>query len=222
MATFCFNVSRNIPIRLDTDTSLTLVYVEDVIDNFIKCLKQESLGVVWTEIVPSYQVRLHELARIIENLKTDRDKNIITELGDGLTKKLHATFLSYIPENKTSRPLALNSDSRGDFVEVWKTKVLGQFSFFTAGVGVTRGEHYHHTKNENFVVVSGRAEFSFRHLVEDRSYSIVVDSSEPKIVESLPGWVHKITNAGDEKLVVMLWANEVFDEDRADTHPEKV
>ena len=116
----------------------------------------------------------------------------------------------------------MNKDKRGAFVEVWKTEGAGQFSFFTAEVGVSRGEHYHHTKNENFVVVNGTAKFSFRHLIDDRSFSVVIDSSEPKIIESAPGWVHKITNIGEDKLIVMLWANEVFEAQRPDTFSDKV
>jgi UDP-2-acetamido-2,6-beta-L-arabino-hexul-4-ose reductase len=108
------------------------------------------------------------------------------------------------------------------FAEMLKTKDSGQFSFFTAGPGVTRGGHYHHSKTEKFLVVQGEAKFGFRHVVSDETYEIVVTSKDLKIVETVPGWSHDITNIGAEEIIVMLWANEIFDPDNPDTITHKV
>ena len=116
----------------------------------------------------------------------------------------------------------MHTDPRGEFVEMLKTSDSGQFSYFTAHPGVTRGEHYHHTKTEKFLVIKGAAQFGFRHIVTGQMHELVTRGGEARIVETVPGWTHNITNIGDDELIVMLWANEVFDRERPDTRSMKV
>ena len=132
-------------------------------------------------------------------------------------RKLYSTYLSYHSPEQFAYSIPLYGDDRGIFAEILKTKDSGQFSFFTAGPGITRGGHYHHSKTEKFLVVQGEAKFSFRHISTDAMHEIVTTSKELKIVETVPGWSHDITNIGTGDIVVMLWANEIFDPDNPDT-----
>jgi UDP-2-acetamido-2,6-beta-L-arabino-hexul-4-ose reductase len=132
-------------------------------------------------------------------------------------RALYATYLSYLPYEKFSYQLSQYEDPRGVFVEMLKTSDSGQFSYFTAHPGITRGGHYHHTKSEKFLVIKGQARFRFRHIYTGEMHHITVRGDRAEIVESVPGWVHDITNIGSDELVVMLWANEIFDRERPDT-----
>ena len=142
--------------------------------------------------------------------------------GVGIDRALYSTYLSYLPKNKFSYKLKCHADSRGSFVEVLKTSVNGQFSFFTANPGVTRGEHYHHTKSEKFLVLKGKAKFKFKNVLNNEKFSLIVSDSIPEVVETIPGWAHNIKNIGNETMIVMLWANEVFNSSIPDTIKFKV
>lgn len=144
------------------------------------------------------------------------------DVGVGLVRALYATYLSYLKPVQFAYEVPAYQDERGRFVEMLKTKQSGQFSFFTAHPGITRGGHYHHTKSEKFLILQGRARYSFRHIVTNETYELEVDSAAPKIVETIPGWTHDITNIGENELIVMLWASEVFDRSRPDTIVDKV
>lgn len=138
-------------------------------------------------------------------------------MGTGLVRALYATYVSYLPEERFSYEVIQHSDPRGRFVEMLKTPDSGQFSYFTAHPGVTRGGHYHHTKTEKFLVIKGNALFRFRHLLTDERVEIRTSGDKPEIVDTVPGWVHDITNVGEDEMIVMLWANENFDRTRPDT-----
>jgi UDP-2-acetamido-2,6-beta-L-arabino-hexul-4-ose reductase len=147
---------------------------------------------------------------------------LIESVGTGLTRALYSTFISYFTPEQFSYPLVKHEDARGVFVEILKTLDTGQFSYFTAHPGVTRGGHYHHSKNEKFLVTQGKARFGFRHIFTDKSYEIFTEGEMPQIVETVPGWSHDITNVGDNEMIVMLWANEIFDSQYPDTVTFKV
>lgn len=146
----------------------------------------------------------------------------IERVGSGFERALYSTYLSYLDPSEFSYTVPRHGDERGVFVEMLQTKDSGQFSFFTAHPGITRGGHYHHSKNEKFLVISGRASFKFRHVITDETYEIIVEGSDSRVVETVPGWSHDVTNIGDSELVVMLWANEVFDRENPDTFAHKV
>ena len=143
-------------------------------------------------------------------------------VGHGLTRALYSTYLSYLPVSQFSYELASYSDPRGVFVEMLKTPDCGQFSYFTAHPGITRGGHYHHSKSEKFLVIKGSALFKFRQINSGEQVQIIAEGSTPRIVETIPGWTHDITNIGEEMLIVMLWANEIFDRKNPDTISAKV
>lgn len=221
VATFCHNVARDIPIKInDPDILLTLVYVDDVVKRFIEImdgaiLDLDSEGFVG--VGPKYSATVGELAHHIESFKNIRSTLQADRVGVGLIRALYSTYISYLPKNLFYYPVPSHKDARGIFVEMLKTPDCGQFSYFTAHPGLTRGGHYHRSKTEKFLVIKGKALFRFRHMLNHEAFDLVISSDSPSIVETIPGWAHDITNIGDDEMLVMLWANEIFDRANPDT-----
>jgi UDP-2-acetamido-2,6-beta-L-arabino-hexul-4-ose reductase len=223
VATFCHNISHDLPIQINNPNfELSLVYIDNVIEEFVKVIQGVKGDNKELLIQPEYKIKLCDLADQIKIFRESRDSLITEKVGGGLIRKLYSTYLSYISPEKFSYSIPLYSDERGMFAEMLKTKDSGQFSFFTAKPGVTRGGHYHHSKTEKFLVIQGEAKFGFRHVVSDETHEIITTSKELKIVETAPGWSHDIANIGTEEMIVMLWANEIFDPDNPDTITHKV
>ena len=222
VATFSHNIANDLPIQINNpDTELNLVYIDDVIEEFIGvlCFSEKSSA---PDISPLYSIKLGELAEQLQTFRKSRKSLTIGAIGAGLTRALYATYLSYLKPEQFSYDLLKHEDERGVFAEVLKTRDSGQLSFFTAHPGITRGGHYHHTKNEKFLVVSGSAKFRFRHIITGEKYSIDVNGGFPEVVETVPGWTHSITNTGDSEMVVMLWANEIYDKNNPDTYVDEI
>lgn len=223
VATFCHNTARGLPIRIDDSAAaVRLVYVDDVVTELLRFLSAPPKGAVLLEAGPVYSSTVGELVRQIEAFGEVRRSLITERVGEGLARALYATYVSYLPTAAFSYGVPKYGDPRGVFVEVLKTKDSGQFSFFTAHPGVTRGEHYHHSKTEKFLVIKGQARFRFRHILTDEVHELVTSGEQPVIVETIPGWAHDVTNTGHEDMVVMLWANEIFDREHPDTIASKV
>ena len=223
VATFCHNIAHDLLIQInDPSTQLRLVYVDDVVSEFLRAFSSMADGVRWGEMVPEYTITLGELAAQIEAFKNCRTTLVSERVGTGLVSALYSTYVSYLPPSKFVYDLPHYGDERGVFVEMLKTADSGQFSYFTAHPGVTRGVHYHHSKTEKFLVIKGSARFGFRHIVTDETYDVFTSGEVPQVVETVPGWAHNITNVGEDELVVMLWANEIFDNARPDTIACKV
>ncbi|MEA3587672.1 NAD-dependent epimerase/dehydratase family protein [Pseudidiomarina sp. 1APP75-27a] len=223
VATFCHNVCRDLPIQVNDEAAeVQLVYIDDVCAEIISmartlCADPNKTDVNYAEAAPVYRKTVGQIAMQLEAFKNSRDSLISERVGDGFTRKLYSTYISYLPTDSFSYRVPQHGDERGVFVEMLKTKDSGQFSFFTAHPGITRGGHYHHTKNEKFLVIKGKARFEFRHMVTDEHYELITNGDNPEIVETAPGWSHDITNIGNEEMVVMLWANEIFDRQDPDT-----
>ena len=223
VATFCYNIAHGLPIRIDTSDSLIqLVYIDDLVRDFLRILVEQPGGVIRPAISPVYQVSIGELANHIKLFKASRSSLVTGPVGVGLVRALYSTYLSFLSSDQFSYLVPLYEDSRGRFVEILKTKDSGQFSFFTAHPGATRGGHYHHSKTEKFMVIQGKARFGFRNLISGEVYELHSDAKVPEIVETPPGWSHDITNIGNVDLIVIIWANEVFDRMHPDTIPYKV
>jgi len=223
VATFCHNISHDLPIQVNNpDFELSLVYIDDVVEEFIKVIQGDRSDGKVPSVRPEYKIKLGDLADQIKIFRESRDSLITEKVGSGLVRKLYSTYLSYISPEQFAYLIPSHADERGMFAEMLKTKDSGQFSFFTAKPGVMRGGHYHHSKTEKFLVVQGEAKFGFRHIISNESYEIITSSKELKIVETVPGWSHDITNIGVGDMVVMLWANEIFDPDNPDTITCKV
>lgn len=223
VATFCYNIARGFSIRIDDPAAqMQLVYVDDVVAEFLRFIDSPGQGVRQAQVHPVHAMTVGELAQQIEAFKEVRSTLMSERVGTGLVRALYATYVSFLPAEAFSYGVPKYSDARGVFVEMLKTPDCGQFSFFTAHPGITRGGHYHHTKTEKFLVIKGRASYRFRHLLTDETFEIESAGDDPLIVETIPGWVHDITNIGDSELVVMLWANEVFDRQKPDTFASRV
>ncbi len=223
VATFCHNIARDLPIRVDDpDARLTLAYVDDVIENFLGVVDGGVEAGPFPIVAPTYSTTVGDLATVIRGFRAGRDSLVTDRVGTGLTRALYATYMSYLPPDRFSQSLPTHEDPRGRFAEVLRTLDSGQFSFFTAGPGVTRGEHYHQTKCEKFLVLRGRARFQFRNLDGGELHEVTTSADRPEIVDTVPGWAHSVTNLGDEELIVLLWASEVFDSSRPDTYPASV
>lgn len=223
VATFCRNIAHDLPIRIDNeDAQIQLVYVDDVIADFLRVMDTRPTPGPYQQVQPMYQITVGDLARQLRRFKENRDTLCIEPVGGGLTRALYSTFLTYFAPEQFSYPLPAHVDPRGAFVEVLKTHDSGQFSYFTAHPGVTRGGHYHHTKTEKFLVIKGNARFRFRHIDTGATHEHCTSAVSPEVVETIPGWTHDITNIGDDEMIVMLWANEIFDRQRPDTISCKV
>ena len=223
VATFCYNIANDLEIRIsDPAATIRLVYVDDVIADFLKLFSERPTGVMRPEIATGYTISVGNLAEQIRAFKGSRESMGTEAVGAGLTRALYSTYLSFLRPEQFSYSLPLHEDPRGRFVEMLKTRDSGQFSFFTAHPGITRGGHYHHSKNEKFLVIQGKARFGFRHIVTEEIYELFTDDTKPEVVETMPGWAHDITNIGSNEMIVMLWANEIFDEQHPDTISHKV
>jgi len=223
VATFCHNKAHDLPVQInDASARVRLVYVDDVVNALLGQLASGWAGLVYPTIEAGYSITLGELSDQIDAFKNCRSTLVSERVGTGLTRALYATYVSYMPVDKFAYSVPAHGDARGVFVEMLKTPDAGQFSFFTAHPGITRGGHYHHTKTEKFLVIKGHARFGFRHMLTNEVHHLETQGDQPQIVESVPGWTHDITNIGNDEMVVMLWANEVFDRARPDTFTSAV
>ena len=217
VATFCYNMANGLPIQInDNSKELVLVYIDDVVKEFMDVIqyqdKKKNL-----KVHPEYKIKLGELASQIESFSNCRTSLVVERVGNGLIHALYSTYISYLSPEKFSYLLPTFKDDRGIFSEMLKTKDSGQFSIFTAYPGVTRGGHYHHSKSEKFLVVKGVARFRFRHIISKDTFEIITNGDDLSVVDTVPGWIHDITNIGDSELTVMLWANEIFNRNSSDT-----
>jgi UDP-2-acetamido-2,6-beta-L-arabino-hexul-4-ose reductase len=222
VATFCHNVLTGLPLQINSATApLRLVYVDDVVAEFMAVLRgkaprRDNDG--FALVSPEYATTVGELAEILKAIAEGR-KNLTTEdVGTGLKRALYATLMSYVAPSDFAYAIPSHVDPRGGFSEMLKTPASGQFSFFTAHPGVTRGGHYHHTKCEKFLVLRGKARFRFRNIQTGEAHELLTESEKPMVVDTVPGWTHDITNVGEDEMIVMLWASEQFDRSKPDTY----
>ncbi|MFJ0396977.1 NAD-dependent epimerase/dehydratase family protein [Acinetobacter baumannii] len=218
VATFCHNVANDLPLQIhDENAVIRLVYVDDVVETFWNILNGQQVEQIF-QVEPEYQITVGDLAKVLNGFKASRDTLITDRVGTGLTRALYSTYLSFFKPEQFDYSVPKYGDARGVFVEMLKTPDAGQFSYFTAHPGITRGGHYHHTKTEKFLVIKGKALFKFKHVVTGEFYELETQGDEPRILETVPGWTHDITNIGDDEMIVMLWANEIFDRNKPDTY----
>jgi UDP-2-acetamido-2,6-beta-L-arabino-hexul-4-ose reductase len=221
VATFCHNTARGLPIQVnDPAAPVTLVYVDDVIERFVQLMDGADAAVDaagFSTVAPQYSTTVGELARLVQAFKDSRGTLMTERVGTGLVRALYATYVSYLPVESFTYTVPQHADPRGVFVEMLKTPDCGQFSYFMAHPGITRGGHYHHSKTEKFFVIKGQARFKFRHMQTGETHELVTSGDKAEVVETVPGWTHDITNIGTDEIVVMLWANEILDREKPDT-----
>lgn len=220
IATFCHNIARDLPIQInDPNTILNLVYIDDVIYEFVQGLKGKETRVgSYCEVPIIYQKNLGEIAELIYSFKRSREERSIPDMSDPFIKKLYSTYLSFLPESQFSYPLKMNIDERGSFTEFIRTVDRGQVSINVIKPGVTKGNHWHHTKNEKFLVVSGNGVIRFRKLDSDEVIEYFVSGDKLEVVDIPVGYTHNIENLGDTDMITIMWANEPYDPERPDTY----
>ena len=235
VATFCHNIARNLPIQVnETNPTLTLVYIDDLVKELVNALggeanisdtynkNQGGSEYKYCSVPEQYQIKLLDIVNMIYSFKESRKNLYIPDMKDPFTKKLYATYLSYLPEDKFSYELTMHTDARGSFTEMLKSQERGQVSVNISKPGITKGNHWHSTKNEKFIVVSGKARISFRKIGTTEVISYDVSGDEIEVVDIPPGYTHSITNTGETDLVTVMWANEPFDPNNPDTYYEEV
>jgi dTDP-4-dehydrorhamnose 3,5-epimerase-like enzyme/histidinol phosphatase-like PHP family hydrolase len=220
VATFCYNIAHDLPIQVnDPNVMMTLVYIDDVVDELISALAgnptQEGK---YCKVPIEYKITLGEIVELIYSFRESRRNLQVPDMGDAFTKKLYATYLSYLPENNFSYPLKMNVDQRGSFTEFLKSPDRGQMSVNISKPGITKGNHWHHTKNEKFLVVHGKGVIRFRKIDEKEIHEYYVSGDKLEVVDIPVGYTHNIENLGDTDMVTIMWANEAFDLDKPDTY----
>lgn len=226
VATFCHNIAHNLPITVnDRNHMMTLCYVDDVIDELIRALKNEENRRGEYCVVPvEHKITLGEIADLLYLFKESRSTKIIPDMTDGsFSKKLYSTYLTYLEPDNFAYKLKMNCDARGSFTEILRSGNAGQFSVNISKPGITKGQHWHNTKNEKFVVVSGHGLIQLRKIGSDEVINYEVSGDEITVVDMIPGYTHNIINLSDtEDLVTFMWCNECFNPDKPDTYYEEV
>lgn len=224
VATFCHNIANGLPIRLDSaDTELELLYIDDLVEEMLAALSGKPSRAAdpgFCEVPVTHRVTLGEIAGLIRQFSEQPVNLVMPDMPEGsFAKKLFSTYLSYLPAEKTAFSLTPHSDARGSFTEIMRTAGAGQISVNISRPGVTKGMHWHQSKWELFVVVSGLARIRLVSLDGSDVRTFEVSGAEPRAVYMLPGFVHEITNLSDtEDLVTLMWANEGFDPAHPDTY----
>jgi len=224
VANFCYNNTHDLPLEIrDPDFEIRLVYIDDVVRFFIRHIEEPmDAGTTENKVEPVYPITLGRLAEIIRSFKINRKTLFLPNVGDGFEKALYSTWLSYLPEDHFSYGLELKTDARGSLFELLKTRGRGQIFISTTMPGITRGNHFHHTKTEKFVVIQGSGRIQFRSVLDKHVFEYDVNGAEPKVVDIPPGYTHNITNTGEGTMITLFWANELFDPNNPDTFMEKV
>lgn len=238
VATFCYNTARDLPITVnDRSTVLELLYIDDLVAEMLDALEGKEHHADFSRIdtvicekgkycaVPTtYKITLGEIADLLEIFKNQPNTLVMPEIEKGsFAKKLYSTYLSYLPKEKVAFPLKMNIDERGSFTELLKTEKCGQFSVNISKPNITKGQHWHNSKWEFFIVVSGKALIEERKIGTNEVFRFEVSGDKIEAVHMLPGYTHSITNLSEtENLVTVMWANEQFDKSHPDTFIEKV
>lgn len=223
VSTFCYNISHDLEINISNPTKeLELVYIDDVIDEFVSLLDREKKDTKkhFYHIKRTSRVTLGELADKLYKIKEIRKTLIVPDLSDIFMKFLHATYLSYLDKDDLSYKMDSKEDSRGNFTELIKSESFGQVSISKSCKGIIRGNHYHNTKNEKFCVIKGKAVIKLRNILNDKIISYYVSDKKIEIVDIPPGYTHSIENLteGDGEMILLIWANEIFNPEKPDTY----
>ncbi|MEG2406838.1 MAG: NAD-dependent epimerase/dehydratase family protein, partial [Clostridiales bacterium] len=224
VATFCHNIANNLPIKVnDPNVNMQLVYIDDVIREFIAALSgSEHCENNFCFVPTVHKVRLGEIADLLNSFKESRENLSVPQMDNGFTKALYSTYLSYLPKDKFSYPLKMNVDNRGSFTEIIRTEDRGQFSVNISKPHITKGNHWHHTKTEKFVVVSGKGLIQFRKIGTAEVIEYHVSGDKIEVVDIPTGYTHNIINQGETDMVTFMWCNECFNSHQPDTYFEEV
>ncbi len=220
VATFCNNIANDLPIQInDPNVMMNLVYIDDVVESFIDKLKNGTFNYQGFEsITPIHEIKLGEIVNLLNSFKESRVDLLLPDLGNSFTKKLYSTYLSYLPTDKFSYLLKMNVDNRGSFTEFIKSVDRGQVSVNISKPGITKGNHWHHTKNEKFLVVNGTGVIRFRKINSTEIIEYFVSGEKLEVVDIPVGYTHNIENIGNNDMVTIMWCNELYDKVKPDTY----
>lgn len=220
VATFCHNIANDLPINVnDPNVKMSLVYIDDVVEELINALNgNENIIDDFCKVPVVHTIALGEIVELIYSFKVSREERSVPIMSNLFVKKLYSTYLSYLPEDKFSYDLKMNVDDRGSFTEFIKTPERGQVSINISKPGITKGNHWHHTKNEKFLVVSGHGVIRFRKIDSNEVIEYYVSGYKMEVVDIPTGYTHNIENLGDTDMVTIMWANELFDPEKPDTY----
>lgn len=225
VATFCHNISRGLPVQVnDPARVLDLIYIDDLVRGFLAVLdgRRPQKDGAFNFITPVHRISLGALEKLLLDFAASRNTLVVPDMSDPLTRAMYATYCSYLPEDAFAFGLTKREDARGALAEVLKSPHAGQLFFSTTKPGVTRGNHFHDSKVEKFIVLSGEATIRFEHVLTGARIDVPVSGTDMKIVDIPPGYTHHIENTGSGELVVLFWANELFDKDAPDTFFQEV
>lgn len=220
VATFCNNIASDLEIKINNpETVMNLVYIDDVVNEFIEAMQENAhINDKFGYIPTVHTSKLGEIAALIYSFKESRKNLQIPNMQDEFSKKLYSTYLSYLPQNDFAYDVKMNIDDRGSFTELLKTSERGQVSVNLSKPGIVKGNHWHNTKNEKFIVVSGEGIIRFRKIDSKEVIEYKVSGDKLQVVDIPCGYTHNIENVGETDLVTVMWANELFDKDRPDTY----
>ena len=222
-ATFCHNIANDLPIQIsDPAHEIELTYIDDVVGAFIAELESISPGFSFARPLPSKRISLGELAEKIKSFREMRTRLNLPDFRDAFERALYGTYLSYLDTQDFEYGLEKRSDHRGSLAEFLKSSSMGQIFVSRTKPGITRGDHYHHTKIEKFLVLQGTAMIRFRHIEEEEVLEYRVRGEDYRVLDIPPGYTHSIENVGQDELVTLFWASEIFDPEKPDTYYEKV
>lgn len=226
IATFCNNIANDLDITVnDENTKLDLIYIDDIVKEFINVMNGEEPSEKtdnYCYINPRYSVTLGYIVKLLNEFKNSMESIYVPKTGDDFVKKLYSTYVSYVPLEKMYSSAKKNSDERGSFTELVRTYDSGQFSISISKPGIVRGNHYHHTKMERFVVVKGTAKIRFTNIIDNSSYEFEVSDKDIKVVTIPVGYTHNIENIGNDEMILAIWCNELFDEKNPDTYYKSI
>lgn len=224
VATFCNNIARDLPITVnDPSVMMHLVYIDDVCDEFMSVLEgKEHVKDGYGYVPTVHDVLLGDIPDLLYRFKENRQTLGLPNLSDPFEKKLYSTYLSYLPEDEFAYPLTMHTDNRGSFTEIIKTAGQGQVSVNISHPGIVKGNHWHNTKNEKFLVVSGEGLIRLRKVGEDKVIEYRVNGNDLKVVDIPCGYTHSIANVGESDMATVMWVNEIFDPNHPDTFYEEV
>ena len=219
VATFCHNVARGLPITVnDSSVTLRLVYIDDVVEEFLRAMEgQPHREGEWCTVQPVHEVNLGHMAELIQSFPGLRDSLTAPDQSDPLVKKLYATYLSFLPPEDFSRPTVTHADQRGSFTELLHMGSRGQVSLNISKPHITKGDHWHQTKHEKFIVLQGEGVIRFRKVGDSTVIAYKVSGENLTVVDIPTGYTHSIENTGDTDMLTLMWANEVFDPAHPDT-----
>lgn len=220
VATFCHNIAYDLPITVnDPSVVMNLVYIDDVVNELVNALDgKENRNGDFCAVPVAHTITLGEIADLIYSFRKSREERSIPDMSNEFTKKLYSTYLSYLPEDHFSYELKMNVDNRGSFTEFIRTPDRGQVSVNISKPGITKGNHWHHTKNEKFLVVSGKGVIRFRRIDSDEVIEYFISGDKMEVIDIPIGYTHNIENHGDIDMITIMWANEQFDPEKPDTY----